>query len=41
LKQSNLSGSTLSVDVSSITNGNYIVKILADGKSSTAKFIKK
>ena len=41
LKKDNLSGTSLTVDVSSIATGNYIVKVTSDGKSSAAKFIKK
>jgi hypothetical protein len=41
LKKSNISDSQIDLDISSIANGNYIVKVVADGKSSSAKFIKK
>ncbi len=41
IQKTNLSGSLIDLDVSSVSKGNYVLKVVADSKLATAKFIKK
>lgn len=40
-RQSHLSGSIVTLDISALSAGNYIVKVIAEEKSFTSKFMKK
>lgn len=41
LKKTAVSGTSAIIDLSSISNGNYILKVENDGKFTTSKFVKK
>lgn len=41
LKKSAISGSSTNINIASLSNGTYLIKIENEGKSTTSKFIKK